>query len=264
MSINFLLVDALNLIRRVYAAQPGEDGPERVESALTSCAHSLQRALRECGPSHAVCVFEGEGLSWRHGLYTEYKAGRPPMPEALQSGLTDFKESFSKLGVSSFCRPALEADDVIATLAVKVALRKGHVVILSTDKMFLQLLSHRISVRDHFQHRNLDPVHVEEKFGVSPERFVDFLALAGDSTNNIKGVPGIGPKRAAGLLNEFGSLDRILSEQEAIPGKPGRNIGMHVEDVRRAQTLVRLKADLELGLNLKDLRYRGIVSSYTP
>lgn len=257
MSINFLLVDALNLIRRVYAAQPGDDGPERVESALTSSVHSLQRALRECRPTHAACVFEGEGLSWRHRAYPEYKAGRSPMPGALQSGLTEFKEAFLKVDVPSLCREALEADDVIATLAVKVALRKGRVVILSTDKMFLQLLTENIAVRDHFQHRNVDPSHVRKKFGVLPDQFVDFLALAGDSTNNIKGVPGIGPKRAAALLEEHGSLDNILSRLETISGKPGETLGRHVEEVRRAQSLVRLKTDLELGLNLQSFRYGG-------
>ncbi len=255
MDIKFLLVDALNLIRRVYAAQPGEDGPERVDSAIASSLQSLQRALRECTPTHAACVFEGEGASWRHEIYKAYKAGRTPMPEALHSGLEGFREAFLEQGAGSLSLPGLEADDVIATLAAKVAERNGRVVILSTDKMFLQLLCNRIMVRDHFGQRDLDASYVKEKFGVRPDQFVDFLALAGDSTNNIKGVPGIGPKRASGLLAEFDSVDRLLSGEKPVAGKFGEVLNRNEEALRKARTLVRLRTDMELGVNLKSFRY---------
>jgi protein Xni len=251
MAIKFLLVDALNLIRRVYAAQPGEDGPERVDGAIASSRHSLQRALKEINPTHAVCVFEGEGSSWRHGIYEDYKAGRAPMPHDLHANLHEFKEAFLEQGVASLAFPGLEADDVIATLAAKVAERNGQVVILSTDKMFLQLLCDRIMVRDHFGQRDLDAFHVKEKFGVRPDQFADFLALAGDNTNNIKGVPGIGTKRASALLADHGSVDRLLSEGKALAGKLGETLSRNEETLRKTQTLVRLRTDLELGLNLK-------------
>ena len=129
--MNLLLVDALNLIRRVYAAQPGEDGPERVEGARTSCAQSLRRGLDECAPTHAACVFEGEGRSWRHALYDAYKAGHRPMPEALHAALDSYRETFSELGVESVSIPQLEADDVIATVTAKAAAAGIRVTILS-------------------------------------------------------------------------------------------------------------------------------------
>lgn len=255
MGINFLLVDALNLIRRVYAAQPGDDGPQRVEDALTTTVHSLQRAMRECRPTHAVCVFDGQEHGWRHELYAAYKAGRVPMPPALQSSLTTFEEAFLELGVPSLVFPTLEADDVIATLAGKVALRNGRVVILSTDKMFIQLLSDQIKIRDHFKKRDVDHVYVLEKFGVKPEQFIDLLALAGDSTNNIPGVPSVGLKTAARLLLEFNDLDNILSVAAMMKGKTGEMLRSHAEDARTSQALVRLCSDMELGLNLKSFRY---------
>jgi protein Xni len=256
MSVRLLLVDALNLIRRVYAAQPGEDGPERVEGALASTLGSLRRALRECEPSHAVIVFEGEGASWRRQRYADYKAGRTPMPQALKSALPRFKEAFLEEGIASLGFPAQEADDVIATLASKVASRAGQVVILSTDRTFLQLLTDRILVRDHFRQRDLDRVFVIEKFGVEPEQFVDFLALSGESTNNIRGVPGIGAKTAAKLLKEFGTLDRLVSEAGAVKGRLGEALRKHSEDVRLAKALVTLRKDLELGLNLRSFRLK--------
>jgi len=256
MTIRLLLVDALNLIRRVYAAQPGEDGPERVEGALASTVGSLRRAVRECEPTHGAIVFEGEGPSWRHKRYAYYKAGRTPMPEALKTGLPLFKEAFLEEGLDSLGFSAREADDVIATLATKVATRGGEVVILSTDKTSLQLLSDRIVVRDHFQQRDLDRAFVMDKYGVEPVQFVDFLALTGESTNNIKGVPGVGRKTAARLLRDFGTLDRLISETCVVKGKVGEALAEHAEEVRLARALVTLRKDLELGVNLKSFRLK--------
>jgi protein Xni len=255
MTIHFLVIDALNVIRRVYAAQPGEDGPERVEYAQTSTVQSLQRAVRECRPTHVCCVFDSQEPGWRHDMYPGYKGGRTPMPDALQEKLSSFKKAFSDLGVSSIEIPTVEADDVIATLACKVALRNGHVIILSTDKSFFQLISEQITIRDHFNKRTIDYSSVMDKFGVRPDQFVDFLALSGDSTNNISGVPSVGRKTAARLLTQFDTLDDVLSAAHVIPGKLGDMIRSHSEDARAAQTLVRLRIDLELGLNLRTFRY---------
>jgi 5'-3' exonuclease len=256
MQIRFLLVDALNLIRRVYAAHPGEDGPERVGGALTSTIGSLSRALRECRPTHAVIVFEGEGPGWRRQRCPAYKAGRAPMPEALRSGLPRFQRAFLEKGVQSLCFPGVEADDVIATLAAKVARRGGHAVILSTDRAFLQLLSDRVHVRDHFRQRDLDRAFVADRYGVEPGELADYLALCGEPTNNVKGVPGVGAKTAAGLLKEFGTLERILSAAGTLQGRPGEALRGHAEDVVLARTLVTLRTDLELGLNLKSFRLK--------
>ncbi len=255
MHIKLLLIDALNLIRRVYAAQPGEDGSERTESALAASVQSLERALRECGPTHAVSVFDSEEKGWRHELFPDYKAGRESMPEALYTSLPQFKAAFSECGVSSLEFPSMEADDIIGTLAHKTAENGVNVTILSTDKAFFQLLSKRIIVRDHFNRKDLDSAYVEERYGIYPEQFEDFLALSGDSTNNISGVTGVGPKRAAKFLNEIGNLEDILAVSHTIPGKPGEMLYRHGDDARLSKQLVALKTDLSFGLNLKDFRY---------
>jgi len=255
-----LLVDALNLIRRVYAAQPGEDGPERVEAGRAACGQSLERALRECSPTHAAAVFEGPGATWRHRLFAGYKAGHRPMPEALRAGLPAYEETFFRLGVRSLRLSGREADDVIATLAVKVEKAGGEAVILSTDKIFLQLLSRRVSVRDHFGRRDLDGSYVLRRFGVPPESFVDYLALAGDATNGVAGVAGVGPKTAAMLLADYDSLDGALAAAAAGEGgtalSPKLAARLRTQDAaaRLARSLVGLKTDLELGIRLKSLR----------
>ncbi len=252
--VRFLVVDALNLIRRVYAAQPGADGPGRVEEAVASAAGSLRRALRQASPSHGAAVFEGEGPGWRAARYPAYKADRKPMPAALQEGLPRFEEAFHREGVASVRLPGLEADDVIATLACKAAERGGQVLILSTDRAFLQLLSERISVRDHFAQRDLDRAFVMERYGVTPEQFADFLALRGDPTNHVRGVPGIGAKTAARLLARHGTLEGLLAAAGSLGGRVGSTLRENAEAARLAAELATLRTDLDLGLNLRSFR----------
>ncbi len=248
-----LLVDALNLIRRVYAAQPGEEGADKAAGARTSSVQSLERALRENTPTHAVCVFDGKERSWRHELYPDYKAGHKAMPEALASALGDFRDAFRQIGVASLRIPAFEADD---TAAHKASAAGISVIILSTDKSFLQLLQADIRIRDHFRRADLDAAHAREKFGVRPDQLVDFLALAGDRGNGIPGVPGVGTKSAAKLLGRFETLEAILDRAGELEGKLGERLRGHAETVRLYRKLVALRTDLELGANLSDWRYR--------
>jgi len=255
MKIRFLLVDALNLIRRIYAAHPGEEGPEHTKGALDSTIHSLRRAIRESEPTHAACVFDSHEQSWRHELLPSYKEGRAPMPEELRNSLNDFKSSFLEMGITSLSFPNIEADDIIATLAYKTAQKEGRAIILSTDKSFLQLLSKNISVRDHFNKRDLDRNYVQDKFSIKPEQMTDLFALAGDTTNHIPGAPKVGLKTAAKLLNEHQTLDNVLSNSDKIKGKLGENIRLNIKEIKVFQKLVHLQTDISLGLNLKSLRY---------
>ena len=258
--IRLLLIDGLNLIRRVYAAQPGEDGPEKAREGRDSSVRSLQRALRESSPTHVVVVLEGPEPTWRHKLLPSYKEGHAPMPEALREALPAYREAFTDLGVRSFELPGVEADDVVATLAVKVAAAGGDAVILSTDRIFLQLLSDRVSVRDHFAKRDLDSAEVRRRFGVEPGDLLDFLALTGDPSNAIAGVRGVGPKTAQKLVSAHGSLEAVLAAAQGASGlSPGlaEKLAGHADDARLARTLFTLRTDLDLGLNLRELRLGG-------
>ncbi len=254
MGVVFLIVDGLNLIRRVHAGTPAVEPSTHFDSALGATVQSLRRALAELSPTHAVSVFDGEEPTWRHELYADYKAGRKPMPEELRRGLDRYREAFAKLGVSSVSKPGIEADDVVATLARGVAARDGNAIILSTDTAFCQLISERIVVRDHFQKRALDQGYVREKFGVEPGELPDLWALAGSGTTHIPGVPGIGVKTAAKLIDEYGSLDRVLDAAPSMKGRLGESLRTNVELARLSQKLARLRSDLELGWNLKTFR----------
>jgi protein Xni len=256
MRARLLVVDALNLIRRVYAATP-EDAPEHEheheheKGALEASTQSLRRALKATSPSHAVAVFDGEGPTWRHRLYPEYKAGRKPMPDALRRELGRYHEAFSHVGVSSVARPEVEADDVVATLATKLAASGGDAVILSTDKIFCQLVGQGIVLRDHFQNRELDRSYIINKLGVPPEGLVDLWALAGNATTNIPGVPKVGMKTAAKLVQQYETLEGVLEAASSIAGKLGESLRQHAERARMSRELAALSCDLDLGWNLK-------------
>lgn len=256
MSAHVLIVDALNLIRRVDAARRDHAKGSGTGSSVDACVQSLVRALNECAPSHAVCVFEGKGISFRAAMYPGYKAGRTPMPADLEESLPAIREAFLGTGVQSIEVNAVEADDIIATLATKIEAGKLRSTILSTDKIFLQLLSDRIRVRDHFAKKDLDQAYVFEKFQVHSNQLADLLALAGDPTNSIPGIPSVGRKTAARLLQEYGTLENILSNAPQIRGRLGRIIAEHKDRVLVFRTLMLLKKDIDLGLNLMDFRLR--------
>jgi protein Xni len=192
--------------------------------------------------------------TWRHLLYPAYKENRKPTPQPLLDALPLFAEAFLELGVLSITVSGYEADDVIATLAHRISESGGTVWILSTDKGFLQLLDHRVVIYDHFNNRELTPEWVLEKYGVSHEQLVDYWALTGDSTNNVKGVPKIGPKTAQDLIGSQGSLDSLLQNPPA--GTAGDRIAAHIRDAEMCRQLARLKIDVEIGVNLKQLRFR--------
>lgn len=250
-----LLIDGLNLVRRVYAAVPGdESSPEHFEGALESSINSIRRALDELAPTHAVCVFDAGGKNWRHEMFPDYKRNRPPMPEPLRLNLRRVEEAIENLGVRCVSVPNVEADDVIATIAVNIAAHDEQVVILSTDKSMCQLAGDRIRIRDHFAGRDLDGAYIKEKFGVTPSQLTCLLGLMGDKSLNIPGVKSIGARTAAKLINEHGTLEEMLAKAKEIPGRPGKALSAEAAQARLSVALVRLKTDVKVGINLNELR----------
>jgi protein Xni len=178
------------------------------------------------------------------------------MPEELRLGLDRYREAFAALGVPSVSKSGIEADDIVATLANGVAIHDSKAIILSTDTAFCQLVSERIAIRDHFEKRALDESYVRKKFGVDPGKLVDLWALAGSGTTHVPGIPGVGLKTAAKLLEEHGSFERVLESAADIRGKLGESLRKNAEQGRLSLKLSRLRTDLELGWNLKSFRYR--------
>jgi len=264
-----LLVDGLNLVRRIYAAVPareaapsntgggnGDDG-DHLADVIASSVSSLRRALLQHRPSHCLAVFDGGRRNWRHEIYPDYKKNRAPMPAPLHSGLARFERAFGEIRVRCFSREGFEADDIIASIAVKIAARGGRALILSTDRSYCQLLGGGIAVFDHFAQCHLDRDMIVKKFQVQPRQLPELLALAGDSGASIPGVQSVGARTAAKLLGAHGGLEAALSAAESggIRGKLGGKLRAGCEHARLAKTLFTLRTDIGLGINLSQLRY---------
>lgn len=250
-----LLIDGMNLVRRVYAAVPGDqDTIEHFEGMLESVLQSLRRALNEVAPTHAVCVFDGDGKTWRHALFPDYKKDRPPMPDTLNANLHRVRAVIEETSVRTLAVEGTEADDVMASIAVKIAARDGHVVILSTDKSMCQLVSDRILVRDHFAGRNLDRAYVRQKFGVNPSQLPILLGLMGDKSLNVPGIRFIGARTGAKLIDRFATLEDILANANEVPGRAGKSLRSQADIARLSVRLSRLKTDVSVGVNLNELR----------
>ena len=250
--MHVLLIDGFNLIRRIYEARRHDEKVLEVE-VITSAAQSLSRALRKHKPSHACCIFDNHKPTWRHDLYPEYKKNRKPTPTPLRDAIPEFQTAFQKLGVRSLGLAYYEADDLIATLAFALGKKNEGVTILSTDKNFLQLLNNHIKIYDHFNDREYTAKWVLEKYGVRHDQLVDYWALTGDATNNIKGVPKIGAKTAQKLIAQYETLDTLLENPpEDVVGK---RIQEYKQDAEDARELSQLKTDIKLGINLNQIRY---------
>lgn len=253
--MKLLIIDAMNLIRRMYAAAEGSSA--QLEATQSRCLAAIDRNIESLQATHVVMVFEQHGGTWRHQLYADYKLGRKPMPDELEQALPDVRRYFEQAGIASLDIPHWEADDVIATLAHKAALTGVDAVILSTDKGFCQLVNTRIRVRNHFDRFDWDEERVRERFALRPEQLVDFWALTGDSTNHLPGVPGIGPKTAGQLLDVYGELDRILYALSELEERWQRALQSHWQSALLTRILARLRNDVPLGIHLRDLRCRN-------
>ena len=247
--MTLLIIDALNIIRRVHEAVPGTDSEEKVADTIKSSLASFQRALKTHRPTHAVAVFDHGGRTWKHALYEPYQANRKPMPEHLRAGLLTIKQELRQLGLHWIAIEGVEADDAIATLTDKwCQANPDRVVILSTDKDFLQLVSDQVCIYDHFKGIWRDQAYVLQKFGIKPAQMGDLLALMGDAVDGIPGVSKVGSKTAAELLRINGNLDRVISNADKVAGQVGANLRKGTEMARLSRQLVSFKTDVPLGL----------------
>jgi DNA polymerase-1 len=249
-----LIIDAMNIIRRIHEAVPGSDSEAGVADTIKSSLASFNRALKTHRPTHAVAVFDHGGRTWKHELYAQYQANRKPMPDLLRDGVLSIKQALPNMGLHWIAIEGIEADDAIAALAEKwCQASPDQVVILSTDKDFLQLLSDQVRIYDHFKGVWRDQAYVLEKFGVKPAQMGDLLALMGDAVDGIPGVDKVGAKTAAELLRINGHLDRVISNADKVAGRVGVNLRKGVEMARLSRRLVSFKTDMPLGLTWKML-----------
>lgn len=252
-----LIIDAMNLIRRIYAIQEKQHGQTQkaLDVSKETACNALKKLTKLHQPTHVICVFDNHAQSWRHQVYPHYKQGRKPIPPLLKAYLGNIQDSFLEIGIESLVTETDEADDLIATLATKMANNGQKSIIVSTDKGFYQLLNKQTLIYDYFQHSYTDMGRVLNKMSLPVEKLIDYWSITGISSSAIKGVEGVGEKGALLLLQQYGSLQAILDTPIDDKNKRLMKVKNSKEDALIAQQLVTLKSDIPLGFNLQDLRY---------
>jgi DNA polymerase-1 len=246
-----LLVDGSSYLYRAYHALPDLRGPEGQPTGAVHGLIAMLKRLRDQFPAeHAACVFDAKGPTFRDEWYPEYKAQRAPMPEDLAAQIGPIHEVVKLLGWPVLEVPGIEADDVIGTLA-RVARESGHRVVISTgDKDLAQLVNEDVTLINTMSNESLDVDGVKAKFGVPPERIVDYLTLIGDAVDNVPGVDKVGPKTAAKWIAEHGSLDGVIAAAETIKGVAGENLRKALDWLPLGRRLITVVTDCDLSAHV--------------
>jgi len=249
-----VLVDGSYYIFRAYHALPSfSNSKGEPTGAIYGVLNMLRKLVNDLKPDYIAVVFDARGKNFRDDLYPEYKANRPPMPEELACQIEPVHEAVRAMGLPLLMIEGVEADDVIGTLARKAEVIGVRTIISSGDKDLAQLVNDHISMINTMNNVILDRKGVKEKYGVPPERIIDYLSLIGDGADNIPGVPMVGPKTAARWLAEYGSLDGIISRSGEIGGKVGDNLRASLDRLSLARDLVTLKCDVDTGARPDEL-----------
>jgi len=246
-----LLVDGSSYLYRAYHALPDLRGPGNVPTGALRGVVSMLKLLREQHPAAlGACVFDAKGPTFRDAWYAEYKANRAAMPVDLAAQIEPIHEAVKLLGWPVLSVPGIEADDAIGTLC-KVAAAAGYQVIVSTgDKDLAQLVDAHVTLVNTMSQETLTPAGVVEKFGVPPERIVDYLTLVGDTVDNVPGVDKVGPKTAAKWIAEYGSLDGVIAAAPAMKGAAGENLRKALDWLPMGRKLVTVATDCDLSAHV--------------
>jgi len=253
---HLVLIDGPNYVFRAFHAVRHNLTNSKGEptNAVFGYVQMLRSILKDIGPTHVAVAFDPKGGNFRNRMYADYKAHRPPMPEELVPQWTWVHEITDAFRLNRICIEDYEADDVIATLAKQAEARGWDVTIVSTDKDLMQLVSDKVWMLDTMKRVEYGAEEVKEKWGVGPDRIQDLLALAGDSADNIPGVPGIGPKTAVQLLEAYGDLEGVLSHAHEIKqNKRRENLIEFADSARLSYRLVALDMQAPVAVELDDL-----------
>ena len=249
------LIDGSSYLYRAFHAMPPLTTSTGLPTGAVKGVTNMLRNLRKENPdSYYLSIFDAKGKNFRHDIYKDYKANRPPMPEDLREQLSPLKEICNAMGMPVIEIPNVEADDVIATLAVMGSQQGMPMVISSLDKDLMQLVEDPlVKMMNTMNNQIYDVAGVKEKFGVHPTQIVDYLAIVGDTSDNIPGVPKVGPKTAVKWLSEFKNLHGIIDNADSLTGVVGQNFRDSIQDLDRNVELVTLKKDVDLKVSLEDL-----------
>ena len=249
-----LLVDGSSYLYRAFHALPdlrSSDG--RPTGAIYGVLNMLQKLIKSERPDYLSVVFDTPVKTFRHDIFPEYKANRQKTPEDLIAQIEPLHQAIINLGLPLIAVDGVEADDVIGTLAMEAEKKNIKTLIATGDKDMAQLVTDNIHLIDTMKDKRMGPAEVLEKFGILPERFIDYLTLAGDTSDNIPGVEKVGPKTAIKWINEYGSLEGVIQNADQIKGKIGDNLNAALDQLDLFKTLVTIKCDVQTDSNFSDL-----------
>ena len=251
---DLVLIDGSSYLYRAFHALPALSNSQgEPTGALHGVLTMIRKLVREERPAHIAVVFDAPGKTFRDDLYADYKATRPPMPDELRSQVQPILDAVEAMGLPLLRVEGVEADDVIGTLCAQAA-EKGLQVLVSTgDKDLAQLVTDKVMLVNTMTDTRMDRDAVKDKFDVFPEQIIDYLALVGDSSDNIPGVPKVGPKTAAKWLNQYDSADGIIEHGDEIKGKVGESLRDNLDSLRLSKELATIRTDVDLDIGIDDL-----------
>jgi DNA polymerase-1 len=251
-----ILIDGSSYLFRAYHALPPLTTTRgQATGAIKGVINMVRSLIKEYPESPIAVVFDAKGKTFRSDIYEQYKAHRPPMPDDLRSQIEPIHEIIKAMGLPLMVVPGVEADDVIGTLAQQATAQKRDTLISTGDKDLAQLVNEHVTLLNTMTKEVLDIDGVKNKFGLGPELIIDYLGLMGDKSDNIPGVPGVGPKTAVKWLEEYGTAEQLIERADEIKGKAGENLREHIEQLRLSRELATIKCDVELDIGLEDLRH---------
>jgi DNA polymerase I len=254
---HLLLVDISSYFYRAFHAMPDLRSPAgEPTGAIYGVASMLKRLRDEHPHDYSACVFDPKGKTFRDEIYADYKATRSSMPEDLAAQLPALRETIEALGWPCVVVDGVEADDVIGTLAQHASARGVKTMVSTGDKDLAQLVNEQVTLVNTMSNERLDIEGVKTKFGVPPDRIIDYLALMGDTVDNVPGVEKVGPKTAAKWIAEYGSLDGVMTNATNIKGVVGENLRKALEFLPTARALVTVKCDVPLAIEFDELGYK--------
>jgi len=253
------LIDGSSYLYRAYHALPKlTNSAGEPTGALLGVANMLRRLLKDADTANIAVVFDAKGPTFRHEMYEQYKANRPPMPSELSQQVEPIHEIVRLLGLPLIQVRGVEADDVIGTLATRAAAEKMDCIISTGDKDMAQLVNDHVSLINTMTDTHMDADGVLEKFGVRPDQIVDFLALTGDKADNIPGVEKCGPKTAAKWLTQWQDLEGVMANAGDMKGKIGEYLRKALEILPLSQDLATIRKDLELDQGVNDFAREAV------
>lgn len=249
-----ILIDGSSYLFRAFHALPPLVSSRGQPTGAIKGVISMIRSLKKEYPDSPVAVvFDAKGGTFRNAIYPDYKAHRPPMPDELRSQIDPIHQIIKAMGLPLLVVPDVEADDVIGTLAAQASKQQRETLVSTGDKDLAQLVTDHVTLINTMTGERLDPDGVVNKFGLSPGRIVDFLALTGDKVDNIPGVPSVGPKTAVKWLQTYDSVENLIAHADEIGGKVGEKLRDSIEQLRLSYELATIKLDVTLELSLDEL-----------